>query len=57
VLYSDDSGITTALFRTTGCRRRCTSTPRWQTYVIEGTIDHEGACGPGCRLAAGRQPA
>jgi len=50
VLYSDDSGITTALFRLDAgavvpLREHAALE---QTYVLEGTIeDHEGVCGPG----------
>jgi len=50
VLYSDDSGITTALFKLDpgAVVPLHEHTALEQTYVIEGTIeDHEGVCGPG----------
>ena len=50
VLYSDDSGITTALFRLDpgAVVPLHEHTALEQTYVLEGTIeDHEGVCGPG----------
>src|SRR5262249_21990400 len=50
VLYSDDSGITTALFKLEpgAVVPLHEHTALEQTYVIEGTIeDHEGVCGPG----------
>ena len=61
VLYTDDSGITTALFKLApgAVVPLHEHTALEQTYVLEGTIeDHEGVCGPGqFVLAAGRQPA
>src|SRR3974377_1855115 len=50
VLYTDDSGITTALFKLDpgAVVPLHEHTALEQTYVIEGTIeDHEGKCGPG----------
>ena len=50
VLYSDDSGITTALFRLDpgAVVPLHEHTALEQTYVLEGTLeDHEGVCGPG----------
>ena len=50
VLYSDDDGITTALFRLApgAVVPLHEHTALEQTYVLEGTIeDHEGVCGPG----------
>src|SRR5260370_21075742 len=50
VLYSDDSGITTALFRLDpgAVVPLHEHTALEQTYVLEGTIeDHEGVAGPG----------
>jgi anti-sigma factor ChrR (cupin superfamily) len=50
VLYSDDSGITTALFKLDpgAVVPLHEHTALEQTYVLEGTIeDHEGVCGPG----------
>src|SRR5262249_33989036 len=50
VLYSDDSGITTALFKLDpgAVVPLHEHTALEQTYVIEGTLeDHEGVCGPG----------
>ena len=50
VLYSDDSGITTALFRLDpgAVVPLHEHAALEQTYVLEGTIeDHEGVCGPG----------
>ena len=50
VLYTDDTGVTTALFK---LERGAVvplheHTALEQTYVIEGTLeDHEGVCGPG----------
>jgi anti-sigma factor ChrR (cupin superfamily) len=50
VLYSDDSGMTTALFK---LDPGAVVPLHWhtaleQTYVLEGTLeDHEGVCGPG----------
>jgi anti-sigma factor ChrR (cupin superfamily) len=50
VLYCDDDGITTALFKldpgaVVPLHRH---TALEQTFVLEGTIqDHEGVCGPG----------
>ena len=61
VLYSDDSGATTALFKLApgAVVPLHEHTALEQTYVLEGTLeDHEGVCGPGqFVLAAGRQPA
>jgi anti-sigma factor ChrR (cupin superfamily) len=50
VLYSDDSGITTALFKLDAGAvvPLHEHVALEQTYVIEGTLeDHEGVCGPG----------
>jgi len=50
VLYTDDSGITTALFKLDpgAVVPLHEHTALEQTWVIEGTIeDHEGVCGPG----------
>jgi quercetin dioxygenase-like cupin family protein len=50
VLYSDDSGITTALFKLDpgAVVPLHEHTALEQTFVLEGTIeDHEGICGPG----------
>src|SRR6476620_2878341 len=50
VLYSDDSGITTALFKLDpgAVVPLHEHTALEQTYVLEGTLeDHEGVCGPG----------
>jgi quercetin dioxygenase-like cupin family protein len=50
VLYSDDSGITTALFKLApgAVVPLHEHTALEQTYVLEGTLqDHEGVCGPG----------
>ena len=50
VLYADDSGITTALFRLApgAVVPLHEHTALEQTYVLEGTLeDHEGVCGPG----------
>ncbi len=50
VLYSDDSGITTALFKLDpgAVVPLHEHTALEQTFVLEGTLeDHEGACGPG----------
>src|SRR5262249_27968531 len=50
VLYSDDSGITTALFKLDpgAVVLLHEHTALEQTFVLEGTLeDHEGACGPG----------
>ena len=60
VLYSDDSGITTALFKLApgAVVPLHEHTALEQTYVIEGTLeDHEGVCGPGqfCWRPAGNQ--
>ena len=61
VLYSDDNGITTALFKLApgAVVPLHEHTALEQTYVIEGSLeDHEGMCGPGqFVLAPGRQPA
>jgi hypothetical protein len=49
VLYSDDSGITTALFKLDpgAVVPLHEHTALEQTFVLEGTIeDHEGVCGP-----------
>jgi anti-sigma factor ChrR (cupin superfamily) len=57
VLYSDKSGITTALFKLDpgAVVPLHEHTALEQTYVLEGTLeDHEGICGPGqfaCRPA------
>ena len=50
VLYSDDRGITTALFKLDpgAVVPLHEHTALEQTFVLEGTLeDHEGACGPG----------
>jgi anti-sigma factor ChrR (cupin superfamily) len=50
VLYTDDGGITTALFKLDpgAVVPLHEHTALEQTYVIEGTLeDHEGVCGPG----------
>jgi anti-sigma factor ChrR (cupin superfamily) len=50
VLYSDDSGITTALFKLDpgAVVPLHEHTALEQTFVLQGTIeDHEGVCGPG----------
>jgi anti-sigma factor ChrR (cupin superfamily) len=50
VLYSDDSGMTTALFKLDpgAVVPLHEHTALEQTFVLEGTLeDHEGACGPG----------
>jgi anti-sigma factor ChrR (cupin superfamily) len=50
VLYSDDSGMTTALFRLDpgAVVPLHEHTALEQTYVLEGTLeDHEGVAGPG----------
>jgi anti-sigma factor ChrR (cupin superfamily) len=50
VLYSDDRGITTALFKLEpgAVVPLHEHTALEQTFVLEGTLeDHEGACGPG----------
>jgi len=50
VLYSDDSGITTALFKLDpgAVVPLHEHTALEQTFVLEGTLeDHEGTCGPG----------
>src|SRR4029077_606380 len=50
VLYADDDGITTALFKLAPGRvvPLHEHTAVEQTYVLEGTLeDHEGVCGPG----------
>ena len=50
VLYTDDSGITTALFKLEpgAVVPLHEHTALEQTYVIEGSLeDHEGKCGPG----------
>jgi anti-sigma factor ChrR (cupin superfamily) len=50
VLYSDDHGITTALFKLDpgAVVPLHEHTALEQTFVLEGTLeDHEGACGPG----------
>src|SRR6516225_3717227 len=49
VLYTDDSGITTALFSNpVPVVPLHEHTALEQTYVIEGSLeDHEGKCGPG----------
>ena len=61
VLYSDDDGRTTALFKLApgAVVPLHEHTALEQTYVLEGTLeDHEGVCGPGqFVLAPGRQPA
>ena len=50
VLYTDDGGITTALFKLApgAVVPLHEHTALEQTYVIEGSLeDHEGKCGPG----------
>lgn len=50
VLYSDDSGITTALFKLApgAVVPLHEHTALEQTFVLEGSLeDHEGVCGPG----------
>ena len=50
VLYSDDEGMTTALFKLEpgAIVPMHEHTAIEQTYVLEGTLeDHEGVCGPG----------
>ena len=50
VLYTDDNGITTALFKLDpgAVVPLHEHAALEQTYVIEGTLeDHEGVCGPG----------
>jgi anti-sigma factor ChrR (cupin superfamily) len=50
VLYSDDRGVTTALFKLDpgAVVPLHEHTALEQTFVLEGTLeDHEGACGPG----------
>jgi anti-sigma factor ChrR (cupin superfamily) len=50
VLYSDDDGMTTALFKLEpgAIVPMHEHTAIEQTYVLEGTLeDHEGVCGPG----------
>jgi len=50
VLYSDDEGMTTALFKLEpgAVVPMHEHTAIEQTYVLEGTLeDHEGVCGPG----------
>jgi anti-sigma factor ChrR (cupin superfamily) len=50
VLYSDDEGMTTALFKLEpgAIVPMHEHTAIEQTYVLEGTLeDHEGACGAG----------
>jgi anti-sigma factor ChrR (cupin superfamily) len=50
VLYSDDSGVITALFKLEpgAVVPLHEHVALEQTYVIEGTLeDHEGICGPG----------
>jgi anti-sigma factor ChrR (cupin superfamily) len=50
VLYSDDTGITTALFKLApgAVVPLHEHTALEQTYVLEGSLkDHEGVCGPG----------
>jgi anti-sigma factor ChrR (cupin superfamily) len=50
VLYSEQGGITTALFKLDAGAivPLHEHTALEQTYVLEGTLeDHEGACGPG----------
>ena len=60
VLYSDDEGRTTALFKLApgAVVPLHEHTALEQTYVLEGTLeDHEGVCGPGqfCWRPAGNQ--
>ena len=50
VLYSDDTGMTTALFKLQpgAVVPLHEHTAIEQTYILEGTLeDHEGVCGPG----------
>ena len=50
VLYSDDRGMTTALFKLDpgAVVPLHEHTALEQTFVLEGTLeDHEGVCGPG----------
>ena len=50
VLYADDAGLTTALFKLEpgAVVPLHEHTALEQTYVLEGTLeDHEGVCGPG----------
>ena len=50
VLYNDDQGMTTALFklRPGAVVPLHEHTAIEQTYILEGTLDdHEGVCGPG----------
>ena len=50
VLYSDDQGMTTALFKLQpgAVVPLHEHTAIEQTYILEGTLeDHEGGCGPG----------
>lgn len=50
VLYADDEGMTTALFKMEpgAVVPMHEHTAIEQTYVLEGTLeDHEGVCGPG----------
>ena len=50
VLYSDDQGMTTALFKLQpgAVVSLHEHTAIEQTYILEGTLeDHEGVCGPG----------
>mgnify|MGYP001177312618 FL=1 len=50
VLYSDDQGMTTALFKLQpgAVVPLHEHTAIEQTYILEGTLeDHEGVCGPG----------
>jgi anti-sigma factor ChrR (cupin superfamily) len=50
VLYSDDRGVTTALFKLDpgAVVPLHEHTALEQTFVLEGTLeDHEGVCGPG----------
>ena len=52
VLYSDDRGMTTALFKLDpgAVVPLHEHTALEQTFVLEGTLeDHEGVCGPGAR--------
>ena len=60
VLYSDDDGRTTALFKLApgAVVPLHEHTALEQTYVLEGSLeDHEGVCGPGqfCWRPAGNQ--
>jgi anti-sigma factor ChrR (cupin superfamily) len=50
VLYTDDTGVTTALFKLApgAVVPLHEHTALEQTYVLEGSLkDHEGVCGPG----------